>query len=305
MSAFDHILAAETPAFARAVTAIVTGDVPALHRVLGAEPRLVHARSTSAHHASLLHYVAANGIEDALQRPVPNADEIADGLLAAGAVVDAPCDAYGGRWSTTMDLLVSSDHPCEAGVTGRLVRLLCDYGAAVEGPANDGSPLATALAFGIIDGVQALLACGARTDNPIFAAAAGDTAWLQAWLDGTQAGARPVPDYLPLSSDRRIAAEQALAFAAMCGQLDVIRLLLRQGTDVNAVPPGSHWIATALHAAAIQGQVAAVSLLLEGGADPTIRDTQHQGTPLEWTDHARGPRRTRAREAALILLSRG
>src|SRR5688572_8551388 len=170
---FDRVLASETPAFARAVTAIVTGDVQALRQTLAADPGLVRARSTSAHHATLLHYMAANGIEDELQRRVPNADEVARLLLEAGAEADALCDMYGGRWNTTMDLLVSSDHPCEAGVTGKVVRLLHAHGAAIEGPRDNGSPLATALAFGIIDGVQAVLACGARTDNPIFAAAAG------------------------------------------------------------------------------------------------------------------------------------
>lgn len=201
-----------------------------------------------------------------------------------------------------MDLLVSSDHPCEAGVTGRLVRLLCAHGAAVEGPRDNGSPLATALAFGILDGVEALLACGARIDNPIFAAAAGDSAWLGAWLDGTiGTTSRPVPDHPPLSVDRRIAAEQALAYASMCGRVNAMRLLLDRGVDVNAMPPGSHWIATALHAAAIQGEAAAVALLLDRGADRTIRDRNHGGTALEWTDHARGPRRAHAREAARIL----
>jgi len=70
------------------VKAIVTGDVQALRRELAADPALVHARSASAHHATLLHYVAANGIEPELQRQVPNADEIANVLLAAGAKVE-------------------------------------------------------------------------------------------------------------------------------------------------------------------------------------------------------------------------
>jgi hypothetical protein len=62
---------------------------------------------------------------------VPNADAIAEALLAAGAETDALRDTYGGRWNSTMDLLLSSDHPCEAGVTGRIVRLLHAHGAAI------------------------------------------------------------------------------------------------------------------------------------------------------------------------------
>src|SRR6266571_5897846 len=275
----DNILAAEKPSFARSVTAIITGDVDSLRQELAADPLLARARSASPHRATLLHYVAANGIESELQRQVPNSDEIAAALLDAGADVDAECDAYGGQ-CMTLDLLVSSDHPYEAGVTGKVVTLLCASGAAVNGRDNDGSPLATALYFGILDGVQALLACRARTDNPIFAAAAGDADWIRAWLDenvGTVG--RPGPSYFPLSADRVVAAEQALVFASMCGQVEIVRLLADRGVNVNASPPGSHWTATPLHTAAIQGQVGTVAMLLARGADPSIKDARHRATP--------------------------
>src|SRR5262252_3829140 len=114
MTAVDQILAAEHPAFARAVRAIIHGDVAALRAALTARPELIRARSGAHHRATLLHYVAANGIEDALQRPVLDADEIARILIAAGAEVDATCDAYEGRYPTTLSLLVSSDHPAKA-----------------------------------------------------------------------------------------------------------------------------------------------------------------------------------------------
>src|SRR5512146_528965 len=97
MDTVDEILAAERPAFARAIRAIIRGDVAALRAELAAAPDLVHARSGSIHRATLLHYVAANGIEDALQHPVPDAGEIARVLIAAGAAVDATCNAYEGR----------------------------------------------------------------------------------------------------------------------------------------------------------------------------------------------------------------
>jgi ankyrin repeat protein len=301
LATIDEVLAAETPAFARAVKAVITGNVGTLRTELSIDPTLVRARSVSAHRATLLHYVAANGIEAELQRQVPNSDEIATVLLDAGAVADAQCDAYGGQ-CTTLDLLVSSDHPYEAGVTAKVVMLLCTSGAPVDGRDNDGSPLATALYFGILDGVQALLACGARTDNPIFAGAAGDADWIRAWLDGNVgAVGHPGPSYFPLSADRVVAAEQALVFASMCGQVEIIRLLLDRGVNVNASPPGSHWTATPLHTAAIQGHVAAVALLLAKGADPSIKDARHHATPTAWIPHARGPRKTFAQEAARLL----
>jgi ankyrin repeat protein len=285
MDAADRILARETPGFARAVRAIIDGDAAALRDALVADPALVHARSGASHRATLLHYVAANGVEDELQRPVLDADEIARILIAAGAEVDAACDAYDGRYPTTLALLVSSDHPARAGVSAKLVHLLCDAGAAVDGPTGDGLPLSSALLFGRVECVDALVARGARTDNVVFAAAAGRAAWVARWLARDPALATAPCSTFPLEDDRAVAAEQALVFASLCGRLEVARLLLDHGVDVNATPPGSQWTATALHAAAGQGQRAVVELLLARGADPSIVDVRYQSTPLGWASH--------------------
>jgi ankyrin repeat protein len=196
---------------------------------------------------------------------------------------------------------VSSDHPNEAGVAGRLVALLCSAGAAVDGPEHDGAPLATSLAFATLDCAEVLIARGARTDHPVYAAAAGRTDWLRAWLDGKAETATRSVGYLPLSSDRAVAAEQALLFASMCGQTAVVRLLLDAGVNVNAHPPGSHWTGTPLHTAAIQGQVIVVEELLRRGADPTVKDGRHGATPAVWLRHARSSRRALARTVATLL----
>jgi hypothetical protein len=300
--AIEVILAVERPAFARAVRAIITGDAAGLAAELAAEPGLVSARSQARHRASLLHYVSANGVEEELQSPVPNADAIAAILLAAGAEVDAQLVATEAAWSTPLGLVASSDHPQEAGTAGRLVALLCSAGAAVDGPAADGSPLATALVFGTLNCADVLLAHGARTDNPIFAAAAGRIMWLRAWLDGLEVNTGPpVPAFLPLASDRRIAAEQALVFAAMCGRTEVVRFLLDSGVDIHSSPPGSHWTATPLHTAAGQGQTVVVDLLLRRGADWSRKDERHRSTPAVGTKHARPPRSALARVAAQML----
>jgi hypothetical protein len=143
---------------------------------------------------------------------------------------------------------------------------------------------------------------GASTDNPVFAAAAGRTYWLEAWLDGDESTVKQsAPASFPLSSDRAVAAEQALVFASMCGQTNVARLLLDRGVNVNADPPGCHWTATPLHSAAIQGQTVVVDLLLRRGADPTLRDSRYQAAPINWLSHARGPRRALTREVAALL----
>jgi ankyrin repeat protein len=296
MTAVDEILATEHPAFARAVRAIIDGDVTALRAELVTCPELIRARSGAHHRATLLHYVAANGIEEALQRPVLNADQIARTLIDAGADVDATCNAYEGRCPTTLSLLVSSDHPAKAGVSARLVHVLCDAGAAVDGLDDDRLPLSTALLFGRTECVDALVARGARIDNVVFAAAAGRVDWVRRWLDDEPGLVVDRCPSFPLEDTRAGLAEQALVFASLCGRLDVVHLLLDRGTLIDATPPGSHWTATALHTAAGQGHVEVVALLLSRGADPSIQDARYQSTPLGWATH-------QGRDEVVALLS--
>ena len=134
--------------FEMAADAVIEGRLSELQALLRDQPALATARSQREHHATLLHYVAANGVEQYRQKSPPNAVEIANTLLEAGAEVDALADTYaGGTTETTLNLLVSSVHPREAGVQVPLVHTLLDHGAAVDGIANDCSPLVTALAF--------------------------------------------------------------------------------------------------------------------------------------------------------------
>ena len=125
--------------FESAVEAVVNGGIDALRDALSRDPSLVGARSTRVccfdppvHRATLLHYVAANGVEQIRQKTPPNAVEIARSLLQAGAEPDALADMYGTD-CTTVSMLVSSSHPAAAGVQVPLLELLLDFGAAVEG----------------------------------------------------------------------------------------------------------------------------------------------------------------------------
>jgi hypothetical protein len=72
---------ATTP-FSQAVEAIVTGDESGLRALLHAHAGLVHERAPFAHRATLLHYVAANGVE--VQRSPKNAPAIARVSFGSG-----------------------------------------------------------------------------------------------------------------------------------------------------------------------------------------------------------------------------
>ena len=105
--------------------------------------------------------MAANGIEDELQRSPANAVEITRTILAAGAEADALAQTYGGGTAqTTLCLLVTSIHPARAGVQADVVKLLVAAGAQAEGLEDDGLPLMSALRFGYGVAAEMLVSCG-------------------------------------------------------------------------------------------------------------------------------------------------
>ncbi len=116
------------PAFELAVDTLLRGDVEMLRSLLAIDPSLVHQRSGFGHRSTLLHYVGSNGVETYRQRVPMNLAEVTRLLLEAGADVNATAGMYGGG-STTLGLLVTSDHPAKAGVTGEVKKVLIAFGA--------------------------------------------------------------------------------------------------------------------------------------------------------------------------------
>ncbi len=256
--------------FEAAADAVVSGDVAALRELLRAHPELARARSARGHHATLLHYVAANGVEHGRQRTPPNAVEVATTLLAAGAEVDALADMYDHR-CTTMSMLVSSAHPAQAGLQGALAETLLDHGAALDGPGSEwSSALLTALQFGYLDTARALARRGAPVRTVAAAAGLGLREETARLLPGSDGGGR----------------QRALALAAQHGHTEVVALLLDAGEDPSRYnPEGYHAHSTPLHQAVWADQAEVVRLLVERGARLDLRDTIYGGTPLGWALH--------------------
>ena len=257
--------------FEAAVEAVVAGEIAALRSMLAEHPELVRARSTRRHHATLLHYVAANGVEGERQKTPANAVDIAKLLLDAGAEPDALADMYDHQ-CTTMSMLVSSCHPDKVGLQIALAELLLDYGAALDGPGSQWqSALMTALQFGYLGTAEALARRGAPLNH--LAAVAG--------LGRLEDTVRLLP-----AADRR-SKHAALALAAQHGHADIVRVLLDAGEDPNRFnPDGFHSHATPLHQAALANHASVVWLLVERSARLDIRDTIYQGTPLDWAVYA-------------------
>lgn len=114
-------------AFEAAVEALLAGDLGVLAEALDGEPDLVSRRSRYGHRSTLLHYLAANGVENYRQRVPLNAAAVASLLLERGADPEAKAEVYGGR-HTTRELLVTSAHPAEAGVADDVLAVLEEAG---------------------------------------------------------------------------------------------------------------------------------------------------------------------------------
>jgi len=264
--------------FESAVEAVINGDLAKLAALLKRFPELARARSKRitnfdppVHGATLLHYIAANGVEHYRQKTPPNAIAITRALLKAGANPNATAGLYGGRCSV-MSMLVSSSHPANAGLLEKLTSLLIDFGAAVE-PRGEGkwrSPLMTALAFGADGAAKVLVRRGALIRDAAAAAGLGRIADTKRMLPKAN----------------RTTRQRALSLAASHGHGKIVELLLAAGADPNAYnPPGNHPHCTPLHQAVIGKHMDVIRILVEHGARLDVKDTLWHSTPAGWAGH--------------------
>jgi hypothetical protein len=262
--------------FELAVEAIIAGDVATLKSLVRANPKLVRARSTREHQATLLHYVGANGVEGYRQKTPKNAAEVAKILLKAGAEIDADLD-YGGRGrklyperrgSTTLGMVATSCHPAEVGVQIQLLKILVDAGAAVDGIRGGWNPLVAALHNGRGDAAKYLAKRRARMDLE-GAAGAGR-------LDVVKSFFKKDGSLKPTATKAQL--ESGFAWACEYGQTSVVGFLVQKGIDVGAQSHGE----TGLHWAAYSGHSDIVKLLLKRNAPVEVKDQNFGGTPLGW-----------------------
>ena len=256
--------ASPVSAFEQAVDAIVAGDLPALERLLARDPSLVRARSSRGHHATLLHYVSANGVENYRQQTPADIVAIARRLLEAGAEVDAEADVYGGG-ATPLGLVVTSAHPRKAGVQNQLADLLLDRGARL-----DPGAVRSCLMNGCPEAAAHLVERGA----PVGLEEAAGIGRLDLLA----------PHFDPPAVVPPAAAAAALMMASWYDRREVVTFLLDRGVDVGARAPKDG--NTALHIAAYQGSAPLVELLLARGAPVNVNDAVYGTPPLVWALHA-------------------
>ena len=254
--------------FELAADAVVTGDLNALKRLLKEDPELVRARSTREHDAPLIHYVAANGVEDFRQKTPKNILEITRELLSSGSEVDAINQAYGGA-STALGLAATSYHPAKAGVQLELLDELLNAGACVDGAPGGWNPLVAALHNGRGDAAVFLANRGARLD--LEGAAGTDRIDVVArYLD---------QDGTLKEGATKQQLECGFIWACEYGRTSAVKFLLDRGVKVDGDFMHGQ---TRLHWAAYGGHAEIVDLLLKANTAVNVIDQIHRGTPLGW-----------------------
>jgi ankyrin repeat protein len=166
------------------------------------------------------------------------------------------------------------------------VALFVEHGVDIVSPFRDGvTPAARAATTGHPELVRYLVAHGAsvpdlRPGQSFVAAALAADYAMVAELRAAHPG---------LVDAVRKGRPSLIVWAAVQGKPGSVELLAGLGFDVNAkgrsdAPAKNPW-ETALHVAAMAGNLDLARTLLSLGADPDIRDERFDSTPLGWARH--------------------
>nr|XP_012300436.1 ankyrin repeat domain-containing protein 29 isoform X1 [Aotus nancymaae] len=170
-----------------------------------------------------------------------------------------------------------------------VVRFLFGFGASTEFRTKDGATaLFLAAQGGYLDVIRLLLASGAKVNQP----RQDGTAPL--WIASQMGHSEVVRVMLLRGADRDAARNDgttALLKAANKGYNDVIQELLKFSPTLGILKNGT----SALHAAVLSGNIKTVALLLEAGADPSLRNKANE-LPAELTKNERILRLLRSKE---------
>ncbi|XP_072862519.1 ankyrin repeat domain-containing protein 29 isoform X3 [Chlorocebus sabaeus] len=171
----------------------------------------------------------------------------------------------------------------------QVVETLLKHGANIHDQLYDGATaLFLAAQGGYLDVIRLLLASGAKVNQP----RQDGTAPL--WI-ASQMGHSEVVRVMLLRGAERDAARNdgttALLKAANKGYNDVIEELLKFSPTLGILKNGT----SALHAAVLSGNIKTVALLLEAGADPSLRNKANE-LPAELTKNERILRLLRSKE---------
>jgi ankyrin repeat protein len=309
----EHVrsLADSGEPFARAYRYVEERDLDGLTRIVAEFPSLVHARGTNGN--------------DLLGMAGATCDERLSRVLLDAGADPARGNAHGwtplhqGAYSNLpllLEMLLAAGAPVDVsargdGGTPLVVALFWGHREAAEAlavhslaPGN----LRVAAGLGRLDLIDELvtskgeLAAEAGAHREFYRPHSGFGSWRPsddpaeirnealAWAarnDRTDAVEALVELGAELDAD--VYAGTPLLWASAQGKPDAVRKLVELGADVNRRStfggPGHGSGVTALHLAAQNNRVDVLRILLDAGADTTVRDNLYDGTPEGWAEH--------------------
>jgi peptide-methionine (S)-S-oxide reductase len=268
--------------FREAVSAIDTGDVASLERLLAEHPRLVRGRLDSPgawlrdkdaldgffRQPYLLWFVA----ED----PVRNGKLPANIAQVARTIIEAAkregVKSLQEQLDYALRLVCWSWIARECGVQIALIDVLLDAGASVDGRTVYQSRFGTHSDAAIYNGNFAAAEYLLERGAPLTLTTA---LCLGRWADVERLATTATLDE----------KQGAFVQAAMNGNAEALRRMLAIGVAPTTVSARNQSHGTALHHAVWSGSLDAVRVLVEAGADLNRRDTIYDGTPLRWAKY--------------------
>lgn len=260
-----------------AVAAIRAGDLSKLKVLISDDPPLATARSSTSH-PTLLQCLVLDGAN------------LSNKIAMAQVLIDKGADIDGALASAAS---IDNVEAAEA---------LLDAGAKVDG-VGCWTPLEEALYWRNQRVTDLLLKRGASVHNLRIAAGLGKVDLIESFFnpDGSlkpEAGRIDWPfGDLPCveqpeaeqSAERQNIINNAFIYACAHNRLEAARLLMQNGAEINAIPPGFDYAGTALHNAALHGHREMVEFLIAAGANPNIKDTKVNNTAAGWADYGGHP----------------
>ena len=267
--------------FRRAVALIDSGDAAELEHLLRVHPTLVRDRLDAP--GDWLRTSIGDALDGFFDRPwllwFVAEDPVRNGTLpsniadVARVIIDAArrerVDSLQEQLDYALSLVCWSPVAPKCGVQIALIDVLVDSGASMTGAPDN------ALVNGNRDAAAHLIERGASLT---LSAAIGLDRHEEASTLAGSASARE--------------RQRAFILSALHGNVEGLHAMLAVGVEVNLPSEDLYSHATALHHAVWSGSLPAVEVLVEAGADLEARDSENDGTPLDWAEYAAGLQET-------------
>lgn len=265
------------PLFRQAVSAIDSGDVTTLERLLAEHPRLVRERLKAP--GAWLRDSVGGALKRFFRQPYLlwfiAEDPVRNGKLPGNigqvtrVIIQAAeregVETLPEQLTYALRLVAWSGVAAECGVQIELIDILVDAGASPDGIAEN------ALVNGHIAAAERLIERGASLTL-------STALCLGRWRDARRlAEAASAED-----------KKDALVLAALNGNAEALSTLIDVGVDPDMPSTNIYSHATPLHHAVCSGSLDAVKVLVEAGADLRTRDRAERATPLGWAEYYQG-----------------